>query len=476
MHITRESTGKLSATIRISVEESDYQEKVDKTLHDHRKKANMPGFRPGMIPFGMIKRMYGKAVMAEEIQKLISESLEGYIKDNQLEILGQPLPNEEQSGRIDFETQTDFDFYFDIGLGPKIDLELNDQIETTYYTIEVDDKMLEDSVSDILRRHGNWVDKEVVEQEDTVKGEIVELGEDGEPKKDGIVHHQTTIAVNYIKNDPIREQFIGKSKEHLIIFNPLTSTGNANETAQMLGIKKEQAESLTSNFRFTVEQVQRLEPAQMNEELYQHLYPTEKITSEEEFRNRVRKDIARSMTSDSDQQFMNLAIQALIERANLELPDAFLKRYLLEVNDNKLNKDKIEKDYDKYARSLKWQLLENKLIREHQLQVTEDEIRDYVRGYFKNRFSEEHPSQTPEQEHGHEHEHEHEASSPPEEKDTSRYDSLVDYVMKNEEEVRKINDHLFDTKLRDLFKNKLKMNHKEVSMDEFIRISTEIKI
>ena len=494
MHITHESTGQLTATIRINVEESDYQEKVEKILRDHRRKAALPGFRPGMVPFGMIRRMYGKAVMAEEIQKLISESLENYIKENQLEILGQPLPSEERNERIDFESQTSFDFYFDIGLSPQIHLELNDRIEAPYYTIAVDDSMLEDSLKDILHRNGKMVDADVAENGSTLGGEITELDDTGEPRTGGI-SRQTTIAVNYLKDDQVREQFIGKAKGDAIVFNPLTATGNANETAQMLGIKKEHAEILTSNFRFTIGQIQRIEPAVMDEELYKRLYPSETIASEHEFRELVRKDIARSMIPDCDRQFMNTVSKTLIGKANIDLPDAFLKRYLLEVNEDKAERDNIEKDYDRYARSLKWQLLENKLIKDYQVGIAEEEIRSYIRGYFKSRFGSEHGSDDHDYEHDHEHDHEHnhdhehdhehdhdhdhehdhEYASGEEDKDSKMYDSLIDHVMKNEEEVRKINDHLFDMKLRDLFKSKLKVNHQEVSLSDFIRLSTETK-
>ncbi|HNS17441.1 MAG TPA: trigger factor [Bacteroidales bacterium] len=476
MNITQESTGQLTATIHINLEETDYQENVEKTLREHRRKVTMPGFRPGMVPYGMIKRMYGKAILAEEIQKLISENLEKYIKDHQLDILGQPLSSQERNEKIDFENQTSFDFYFDIGLSPEIDLELNDSLEVPYHTIAVDDKMVDDSVSDILRRHGTLVDTETAGQEDTVRGEITELDENGEPKRDGIIHN-TIIAVNYVKDDSIREQFIGKGKGDVIVFNPLTATGDAVETAQMLGIKKEHAEILTSDFRLTIDQVQRLQPAQLNEELYQQLFPAEKIATEKEFRELLRKDIARSMTPETDQQFMNGVIRMLMERSNIQLPDEFLKRYLLEANENKASKDDIERDYDKYAKSLKWQLLENKLIREHNLGVSEEEIRDYILGYFKARY--------PEEKHEHEHGHEHETGleeepaaesiSPGEKDDDAKYRSLVDYVMKNEEEVRKINDHLFDLKLRELFKNKLKVNYSEVPISEFIRLTEETK-
>jgi FKBP-type peptidyl-prolyl cis-trans isomerase (trigger factor) len=399
MQISQEPTSELTATIRIEITPDDYQEKVEKLLRDYRRKANIPGFRPGMVPFGMIKRMYGKAILTDEINKIIGESLDAYIKENNLELLGHPLASTEKNKEIDFDSQTGFDFYFDIGLSPKFELDLSGQIGVDYHSIVVDDEMLEGYIKDIREKHGKSITDE---------------------------------------------------------------QGNEQK-----------------------------EPAELNEEFFLHMFPDGQVTTEADFREHIRKDVAASFVADSEKQFMNNVVEALIQNSHIALPDEFLKRYLLENNQDKLTPENIEEKYEQYAQSMKWQLIENKLIRDHQLGVSEAEIRNYIRSYFQGRFgadahthSHEHDHEH-EHEHDHEHEHEHDHEHEHEhdhehhhedDSDPSRLNSLVDYVMKNEKEVRKINDHLFDVKLRELCKRKLTVNHKEVTFKEFIKIATEKKI
>ena len=237
MNITQESTGNLTETIKVEIIEKDYQEEVEKALRDHRRKAAIPGFRPGKVPFGMIKKMYGKAVLAEEVNKVLVESLENYLKENKIEILGQPLPSKDKETDIDFDIQKDFEFYFDIGLTPAFDLSLSDKIIVNYYTINADDKMLDNQIQEIRHRHGVMSEVDVTKEGDLVKGELTELNETGEKKVDGIVN-TTSISLNYIKDEDVRKKFIGITKGDQVIFNPLQATGNAVETASMLGIQK----------------------------------------------------------------------------------------------------------------------------------------------------------------------------------------------------------------------------------------------
>ena len=456
MNITQESTGNLTATIKVEIIETDYQEEVEKALRDHRRKAAISGFRPGKVPFGMIKKMYGKAVLAEEVNKILSESLENYLKENKIEILGQPLPGKERDIDIDFDIQKDFEFYFDIGMTPDFDLSLSDKINVNYYTINADDKMLDNQIQEIRHRHGVMSEVDITKEGDLVKGDLTELDETGEKKIDGIVN-TTSISLNYIKDEDIREKFIGIKKDDQVIFNPLKATGNAVETASMLGIQKEDAEKMNSEFNFSVNEVSRLMPADLNENLYKLAFPAEDMKSEEEFRQRVRKDMSNSFVVDSDKQFMNESVIALVNEADISLPEDFLRRYILEVNEDKLTEEKLDEDFDNYLRSMKWQLIENQIIKDHTLNVTDEDIKNYIHNYFSGQFF-----KTDEEKE--------------DESTKERLNNLVKMVMENKEEVKKIYDHLYDNRLRELLKSTIKINNKEISYEEFAKLVSETKL
>ncbi len=456
MNITQESTGNLTATIKVEIIETDYQEEVEKALRDHRRKAAISGFRPGKVPFGMIKKMYGKAVLAEEVNKILSESLENYLKENKIEILGQPLPGKERDIDIDFDIQKDFEFYFDIGMTPDFDLSLSDKINVNYYTINADDKMLDNQIQEIRHRHGVMSEVDITKEGDLVKGDLTELDETGEKKIDGIVN-TTSISLNYIKDEDIREKFIGIKKDDQVIFNPLKATGNAVETASMLGIQKEDAEKMNSEFNFSVNEVSRLMPADLNENLYKLAFPAEDMKSEEEFMQRVRKDMSNSFVVDSDKQFMNESVIALVNEADISLPEDFLRRYILEVNEDKLTEEKLDEDFDNYLRSMKWQLIENQIIKDHTLNVTDEDIKNYIRNYFSGQFF-----KTDEEKE--------------DESTKERLNNLVKMVMENKEEVKKIYDHLYDNRLRELLKSTIKINNKEISYEEFAKLVSETKL
>ena len=456
MNITQESTGNLTATIKVDIIEKDYQEEVEKALRDHRRKAAIPGFRPGKVPFGMIKKMYGKAVLAEEVNKILIESLENYLKENKIEILGQPLPGKDKETDIDFDNQKDFEFYFDIGLTPDFDLSLSDKISVNYYTINADDKMLDNQIQEIRLRHGVMSEVDITKEGDLVKGELTELDETGGKKVDGIVN-ATTISLNYIKDEDVRKKFIGITKGDQVIFNPLQATGNAVETASMLGIQKEDAEKMNTDFSFTLNEVSRLMPADLNEDLYKLVFPVDGLKSEEAFRQRISKDMSNSFVVDSDKQFMNESVIALVKEADVSLPEDFLRRYILEVNEDKLTEKMLDEDFDNYLRSMRWQLIENQIIKDHKLNVTDEDIQGYIRSYFTGQFF-----KTDEEKE--------------DESTKERLDSLVKMVMENKEEVKKIYDHLYDNRLRELLKSQITINNKEISYEEFVKLASETKL
>lgn len=453
MNITKENIDDLNAIIKAEIAEEDYQENVKKTLKDHQRKSNMPGFRPGKVPFGMINKMYGAAVLVDEVNKILSENLTKYITDNELEILGNPIPNIEKSPKINWKEDKIFHFHFDIGLAPKFELELSDKIKVDYYDIKADDAVAEKYITDIQNRNGSRINPEISDEGDSLKGEFVELDETGNFKEDGI-KNTSSISIEFVKLKTIRNKLIGLKVGDKVKFNPYRATKNAVETAAMLGIKKEEAEKIENEFRFTVEEISNMKKAELNEELFKKIYPAEEIKTIEEFKERIKKDAANSFTLESNKKFAGDTIKTLIKEANLSLPDEFLKKWLLESNKDEITQEQVETQYESYKDTLKWQLLENKLIKNYNLKVTDEDIKAHIKGYMSQYMG------------GHE---------KMDEQMAIQLDKMAESMLKNEEEMKKINDQLFDKKLLDLFKSNIKIKNKDVSYEEFIKLVSENK-
>lgn len=449
MNITQEKTGDLTSTVKVELTQDDYQGKIDKTLKELQRNANLKGFRPGKVPMGIIKKMYGTQVLADEVNKTVSDSLNNYLKDNNLELLGHPLSNIEKTKQIDFENDKNFDFYFDIAVAPEFDLELSDKIEVDYYDIEVDDKKLDFYVDDVKKRNGTPVPADTVEEEDIVKGNIVQLGEDGTILEGGLMH-ETSFIPKYFKDEKVKESFIGKKKGDKIVFNPLTASGNAQETASMLGITKEEAEKMNSDFEFTISEISRNQPAELNEELYKKIYPLEDIKTEEEFREKLREEVKKHYQVESENYFVHMTLEKLQNETEIKFPEEFLKRWLLE-SDQKLTKEQIDKDFEGYLKSLKQQLIINKLARDYNIKVEQKDIRNHIKQSFARYYGFDSDN----------------------EEMLKQLDGIADSVLQNEEEVNKVYDELFDNQMRELFKEKIKLNKKTVSYDEFTKIVQE---
>ncbi len=449
MNITQESTGELTATIKIELIPEDYREQVNKTLKDFQKKSTLRGFRPGKIPMGLIKKMYGKGAVAEEINKVVSESLNNYIKEEDLDILGYPIGSKEKNKEIDFENDENFEFYFDIGLTPEIDLELSDKIKADYYDIKVGDEKIENYLEDIRKRYGTPVSAEIVEKGNVIKGDIVQLNDEGN-MLDGGITNSTSLHLDFIKDDKVKKEFIGKKKEDKIRFNPLKATDNVTETASMLGIEKEEAENLDSDFEFTITEILRIEPAKIDIELFRKVYPKDNIEDEKQFRERLREEANKYYQRESDNFFIHTAIGSFFNDTKINLPEDFMKRWLIESNE-KLTEETVEKDYDHYAKTLKQQLIINKISKDNNIKVEEKDIRDHLKKSLAAHYM----------------------IDSEDEENLKNLEPIIDSVFKNKDEVNKIYDELFDNQLKSLLKSKLKLNKKEVSYDDFIKIVNE---
>lgn len=448
MNIELQKTGDLTATLKIDLTNADYQDNVTKVLKDYQRKAQMPGFRPGKVPFGLTKKMYGQAATADEINKLLSDALDNYIRENNLQLLGNPLANTEKTEQVDFAEASEMSFYFDLAMAPTFEVTLSPELNIPYYNVEASDKMATDYLADIRQKQGEMSEVETIEKNDVVNGDFVELNEDGSVKDEGL---KTSGFINtaLLKDEAVVNSIVGLQVGSTITIKPSEITESNTDKATMLGIEPEAAEDINSSFNFTVATISRMNPAELNEEFFEKIFPGEEIKTEEEMLARIKKEASQSFGTESDRKFFNDALEAIISAANITLPDDFVKRWLVETNPDKLTAEDVERDYEGYGRSLRWQLIENKLVTEHNIGVSEEEVKDVFRGYFRRPGSGEMDDEM-----------------------KARIDSIADSFMKNKEDAGRIRNQLFEKKLIDLIKEKVQPKQENLSYEEFVKLAS----
>ena len=420
MEITRENTGDMTATVRIAISPAEYTENVNKVLKDYQRKANVPGFRPGHVPFGMIKKMYGSAVFADEVNKLVSDSLNNYITEEKLDILGQPLPNMERTPVFDWKEEKEIEFFFDLGYSPAFELILDDSISLEYPVIKVSEEMLDKYIVDMQQRFGKMGNPEISSEKDVLNGEFTELDEEGNVLEDGI-SHSSKLLIDTVQDETIKKLLLGLKAGDSVIFNPSKASGNLTETASMLGITKERAENLNSDFHFTVNEITNIEPAALNEELYNQVFPEAGITDEAAFRDKIRAESEQSFVPDSDHLFMHTVQEKLMENTAMPLPDAFLKRWLLE----------------------------NRMIKDFGIEVGDDEIKDFVKDRYLPGWR----------------------NMPLTTDLASRLETLANtFLETRHDEVRRIIDGLYEVRIATLVKSKVNLVEKEISYEDFVSL------
>ncbi|MDR1699223.1 MAG: trigger factor [Prevotellaceae bacterium] len=374
MNIQQTNTDAVNAVLSLQIEKADYQERVEKTLRGYRQKANIPGFRAGMVPMGLVRKMYGKAVLAEEINKLVSEQLYSYIKDNNLNILGEPLPSEEQK-EINFDGQENFDFVFDIAIAPEMSVELSKKDKVKFYEIEVDDKMIENQIKSYTSRFGSYIPAEGgAEANDILRGNAVEMGADGNQKDGGIKAENAMITPAYVQDEAQKALFIGAKEGDVITFNPQAAFRNETEMSSMLKISKEEAQATTSDFQFTITAITRYKEAELDQTLFDKVFGEGKVTSEEAFRNKIIDGLKETLNADSTYKFGLDAKETILKKLEkVALPEAFLKRWLLATNEN-MTQEKIDADFSKMAEGLKIDLFMDKFAKDNNLKIEQEDI------------------------------------------------------------------------------------------------------
>ena len=456
MNITRETAeDKLTATIKIEMQKADYSANVDKILKDYQKRANMPGFRPGKVPFSLISKMYRSAVTADEVNKLVSEQLSKYIADNDMHILGSPMNSIDKQEQIDFDVMENFDFYFDVALEPQFDVTFDGLKPVTRYEILIGEDMVKKYVDDTRMRMGKDIEPETVEAGDNLFGQFIQLDGDKNVLENGITH-SASISVNKIEDEENRKKFIGMKQGDTIIFNPMEYFNDENAVARMLDINVNIAKNMKSEFSYTIDRITRRVPAEITEEFFDKVFPNGNIHSMAEFEDKIRNDAKVSFSSETDKKFMNDCIDVLVEKYNFPLPEEFMKRWILSRQDendkNSITKEELDADFEeKYAKSIRWQVIENLIVKQNQLNVTKDDVRKHLISLFIGQTGMDAEDKESEQ----------------------RAATFVDDFMSKEENLEQINsvyEHLMEANIIKLFGDKMQIETKETSYMDFIKI------
>jgi trigger factor len=453
MNINQQNIDELNAVLTIKITPEDYNEKVESQLKKYGKQVAMPGFRAGKVPASLLKKKYGKSILAEEVNKLISDALHNHITENKLDVLGNPLPKEDAQKDIDWDNPTEMEFVYEIGLSPQFELNLSQKDKFPIHKIKVDDEIINKQVEDFGRRFGKLVSVDKSSDKDMLLGKFEQLDENGNLIEGGITH-TSTVAIDFIEDKDAKKQLIGAAVSDQLILDPKKVSKGITDMAAMLGISKEQAEQIGTQFQFTVTEVKRMESAELNEELFKKVYGEDAaIATEAEFRNRIKTDMESMFEKDSDRLFRKHMIETLVEKTKLSLPNDFLKRWILATNDKNVSQEEIEKDYTNYSDQLRWQLIENKLIKDNDIKVENDEVISYTKQLLINNYAQ------------------YGIPAPADDQLTAG----AMQVLKNQDEVRRIYEMIYQDKVVEIVKGLVKLDEKSVSYDDFVKLYQEKK-
>jgi trigger factor len=373
MNISQEKTGNLSAIVKININPEDYQPRVDKAIKDHAKKAKIPGFRPGMVPPSHIKKMYGKSILVDEINNMLSDTLNKYIETENLQVLGQPLPKMDDHKHYNWDFTDDFEFDYELGLAPDFNVDFSANDKLTQYVIKADDEILAERIKNLRKGYGKMTNPDVSADDDVLYAELVQLSPDGSVFEDGI-SNTASVRLDQIKDEIVKASLIGLKKGDEVTLDIQKAFNNdAAKVAGLLKIDEETAADLKSNFRLTVKNVNRLEESDLNQEFFDKLFGEGEVTTEEEFRQRITSEIEAMMAQDAERRLQEDIYKYTLNKVQFNLPDDFLKRWL-QSNDEKMSAEDLESGYNEFAQNLKWTLIVNKIITEQAIEVKYEDV------------------------------------------------------------------------------------------------------
>jgi len=372
MNITQEKIDNLNSVLTVKIEPKDYQERVEKSIKTQAKKAKLPGFRPGMVPPAHIKRMYGKSILVDEINNLLSDTLNNYISENKLEVLGQPLPKVDETKEFKWDFTDEFEFNYELGLAPEFNVTFSADDKLTEYVIKIDEQTLADRIKNLRRSYGKMTNPDVSAADDVLYAELKQLSADGSVFEGGIAN-TASIRLDLITDKDIQQSLIGLKKEDVVEFDIKKGLNDDAQVARLLNISEEDAAELQSKFQLTVKNVNRLEESDLNQEFFDKIFGPDEVKTEEEFKARVTQELESMVAQNAEQKLQFDLQQFGQEKIQLVLPDEFLKRWLRATNEN-LSDEEIEKGYDDFARNLKWTLIENKILKENNIEIKYEDV------------------------------------------------------------------------------------------------------
>ncbi len=436
MNITKENIDALNAIVKIDITQDDYQNKVAEILQDYRKKANIPGFRKGNVPMSLIKKQYAKPVMIDEVNKLLQESLSKFLVEEKLDILGNPLPKSQE----DFSWDTDaFSFEFEVGLAPEFEVNLKPKKAITHYKIVADKKMLDDQSTNMQERYGKIISQTEVIKNSNITGTFV-----NEEKE---IEKKSNFKLDTVKGKPNQKKFVGAKVGDVITLKTKGLFTDDHMLQNLLGVSHDDAHGLNVEVKLTIEEVSFTELAELNQELFDKIFGKDAVKTEKEFRARLKEDAEKQFEQQSDQQLLNAVTESLIENTKFDLPAEFLQKWLAVAGEEPLTDEAAVAEYNRSEKGLRYQLIEGKISKDHNLQVTFDELKEFAKGFIKSQMAQY-------------------GNPNPEEKEL---DEIAGRILGNQDEAKRLSEQLMSQKLLTFFKENVKLKTKEISFDDFVK-------
>lgn len=448
MKISFENPDKVNGLITLTVEEADYKENVEKTLKNYRKRANVPGFRPGMVPMGMIKRQFGTTAKVDEINKLLGEEIYKYVKDNNIQMLGEPLPSDKQEP-VDLEKEVPYTFMFDIAVAPEMNAELNGDDTIDHYTITVDDDVVNRQIDMFASRAGSYDKVEEYQEHDMLKGDLRELDENGNTKEGGLTVEGAVLMPEYIKVDDQKKLFDGCKLGDIITFNPKKAYPESDiEVSSLLKIKKEEVADMNSDFSYQITEISRFVKAEVNQDLFDQVFGKDTVKSEEEFRGKIAEGLKAQFAVDTDFKFIQDVRKYMENKVGaLTYPDALLKRIMLNNNKDK-GQEFVDKNYEQSVKELTWHLIKEQLVKANGIKIDDADIKETAKEAARAQFAQYGMTNIPEE----------------------YIDNYATDMLKKKEYVDSFVDRSIDRKLTEALKKVVKLNEKTATLDEFNKL------